>query len=85
MVENASYKVGFQVLAYGILLLVIIRSYFFNQSSWDLLGLAILGGLASTAYQAYQKILTKRMIQGLFILMMISAGVAAVVVFLVNT
>jgi hypothetical protein len=84
IVENASYKVGFQVLAYGLLVLVIIKSYFFNQSSWDLLGLAVFGGFATTAYQAYKKILTRRMVWGLLVLMILSAGVAALVALLLN-
>jgi hypothetical protein len=84
VVENASYKVGFQVLAYGLLVLVMIRSYFFNQSSWDLLGLAVFGGLAATAYQAYHRILSRRMVWGLLVLMILSAGVAALVVLLLN-
>src|SRR5262249_30763880 len=59
-VENASYRLAYTVLTFGLLLIVAYRSFFFRESPWDLLGLVVLGGLLSAAYQAFHRVLTGR-------------------------
>lgn len=56
-VENASYKIGFMILTYGLFGLIIIRSLFFQQSNWDLFALIIVASLAATIYQGVHKVL----------------------------
>jgi len=59
-IENSSYRWAFHVFAYGLLLIVVYRSYMTNQPAWDLLALVIVGGAVSSAYQWAHNILTKR-------------------------
>lgn len=58
-VENASYKPGFYVMAYGLLVLTAVRGLLFNQASWDLLALAIVGSGVATLYQGQKQILQR--------------------------
>jgi RsiW-degrading membrane proteinase PrsW (M82 family) len=59
-VENASYRLAYMVLTFGLLLIVAYRSFVHQESPWDLLGLVIVGGLFTAAYQAYHHVLTGR-------------------------
>jgi len=74
-VENASYRLGYMVLSYGLLLIVAFRAFFYGESNWDLMALVILTGLVTTAYQGIHKILSKRWV----FLLAITAVLAAVV------
>jgi 4-hydroxybenzoate polyprenyltransferase len=78
-VENASYRLAATILLFGLLGLAVIRSYFFNQNTWDLLGLAILGSLSATAYQAYHRVITRRWLWWGLIISLISAVLAAII------
>ncbi len=57
-VENASYRLAYLVLTYGLLLIVAYRSFMYQESPWDLLGLVILTRLFTAAYQAFHHVLT---------------------------
>ena len=57
-VENASYRWGYQFLSFGLLILVAYRSFVYQESSWDLLALVVLGGVLSAAYQGFYKVLS---------------------------
>jgi hypothetical protein len=59
-VENESYRWAYLVLSYGLLVIVAVRAYAFDQSSWDLLGLVIVGGGVASLFQGVQGILTTR-------------------------
>lgn len=59
-VENASYRWGYLILSYGLLLDVVYRGLVRQESGWDLLALVILSSLIATLYQSSQKILTRR-------------------------
>ena len=75
--ENASYRLGYMVLSYGLLFIVAFRAFFYNESNWDLMALLILTGLATTAYQGFHKILSKRWVY-LFVITAVIAAVAAI-------
>lgn len=77
-VENASYRAGYLVLSYGLLIIVMVRGFFFQQSSWDLLGLVVLGGLVTSFYQYWQHTLTRGWLY-LMLATMVLAALAAVV------
>ncbi len=51
-VENTSYKRAYFLLSYGLLVVVAYRAFFFRQATWDLMGLAVAGGILSLAYQS---------------------------------
>jgi hypothetical protein len=59
-VENASYRWGYMLLSYGLLVSTAYRAFVLEQQSWDLLGLVILGGAVTTVYQGRQRVLTER-------------------------
>src|SRR5438270_787636 len=59
-VENASYRLAYLFLSFGLLVLVGYRSFARNESSWDLLALIVLGGLLSAAYQGFHKVLSRQ-------------------------
>lgn len=58
-VENASYRLSYLFLSFGVLAAVAYRSLFRGEAAWDLLALVVLGGVLSTAYQGFFGILSK--------------------------
>jgi len=77
-VENASYRMGYTIITFGLLAAAAFRSFVYEQETWDLLGLVILGGLATTVYQYIHKTATWRWVY----LFMGTAVLAAVVAIL---
>ena len=59
-IEHASYRWGYLLLAFGLLASTIFRAFARHESSWDLLGLVVLSGLVTTAFQGRQRTLTRR-------------------------
>ncbi len=78
-VENASYRWGFIVLSYGILLDITYRGFILKESGWDLMGLVILAGLITTGYQAAKKILNRGWLIWALVTMTIAAVVAIII------
>lgn len=81
-VENASYRWGYLVLSFGLLLLVAYRSFTLGEANWDLLGLVILGGLVSTLYQGLHRVLAPRWAVVAGVTMLAAAVVALLLVYL---
>lgn len=50
-VENASYRWGYLVMSFGVLVLVMYRSFARDESNWDLLALVVGGGIVTSVYQ----------------------------------
>ncbi|MDX2060366.1 MAG: hypothetical protein SFV24_21330 [Gemmatimonadales bacterium] len=59
-VENGSYRWGYLLLSYGLLLSTAYRGFVREESSWDLLGLVVAGGVLTTVYQGRRQILSRR-------------------------
>ena len=78
--ENASYRWGFLVMSFGLLLVTAYRRFMRGEASWDLLALVILGGGVTTVYQASQHVLSRRwaMISGAAVL--IALAIAGILV-----
>lgn len=83
-VENASYRWGYFVVTFGLLIIVAVRAFFFNESNWDLMALVIVSGLVTTAFQGYHQLFTRRWIYFFGLTLVIAAGVAALVVFILK-
>lgn len=83
-VENASYRLAYIGISFGVLLSVIYRGFVLNQSSWDLLALVILSSGIATLYQGQHKIWDRRMLLPALALMASSAIVAALLVWLLT-
>ncbi|WP_315115309.1 hypothetical protein [uncultured Clostridium sp.] len=64
-IENASYKFGYNFIAFALLLNVVYRGIRFNEAPFDLLMIVIISGFIMTVYQYKQKILGKTWINTL--------------------
>ena len=66
VVENASYRLGYLLMSFGLLVLVAYRSVAKKEAAWDLLALVVLGGGVASAYQLSHHVLTRRwLVKGL--------------------
>ena len=81
-VENASYRLGYLFISFGLLALVAYRSFARNESNWDLLALVIAGGLVPNIYQGFNNVLTPRWARTQVVALVAAAIVAAVLLFL---
>lgn len=80
-VEAASYRLGYLVLAFGLLLDVAYRSMVRGESPWDLMALVVVAGAVSTGYQAWQRTLDRRWAA----IVLATAAVAALVALVLAT
>jgi len=78
-VENASYRMAYVVLSFGLLLVASYRSLAWNENTLDLIVLVILGGLVSTWHQGIQKVLSRRYALFAVVCALIAAVVAAAI------
>lgn len=78
-VENASFSFAYSFICYGLLLLVIYRSCFKHESSWDLLGLVILSGFVHLAYQASKRVLSRQWVRAAVLNISIACILAALI------
>ena len=78
-VENASYVLGYKVMAYAILVDVVLRSFAFREAAWDLFAVVILAGLVVTAYQWRASILTNRWVKLVALAFAIALAIAIVI------
>lgn len=83
-IENKSYKFGYMMFNFGLLIDVIYRSIVLNEASWDLMGLVIVVGLITTIYQYKQKIFPPAWRKQMLILAVVTAIMAAITAFLVS-
>lgn len=83
-VENASYRWGYLVVTYGLLIMIAFRAFFFKQSNWDLLALVILSGLVTTAYQGSHHIFTRRWMVVFTLTILVAAVVATLVAIVIK-
>ena len=80
-VENASYRWGYLVMSFGLLVLVMYRSFVLGQAAWDLMALVVLGGAIPSAYQGANNILTRRWARLQIAAMVTAIVIAAVIAF----
>ena len=80
-VENASYRWGYLVMSFGVLVLVMYRSFARGESSWDLLALVVGGGIVTSVYQGANRVLTRGWVQTSVVTVVVAAIVAAIVTF----
>ena len=82
-VENASYRWGYLFLSFGLLAVVMYRSFVRQEASWDLLALVVISGFVTTVYQALRAVIFKH--RALTILgTVILAGLVAIAVELLH-
>lgn len=59
-VENASYRLAYLLISYGLLGSVMYRAFVTHEATWDLMALVIVGGVIASLYQARQGVLSRR-------------------------
>jgi hypothetical protein len=59
-VDLGADRLSYLVLSYGLLIAVAYRAFVWQQSSWDLLALVVLGGVAGVGYRAWHRALSGR-------------------------
>lgn len=59
-VENESYRWAYLLLSYGLLVIVAVRSYAYDEASWDLLALVVVAGGVASLFQGIRGVLTTR-------------------------
>ncbi|HEX7587097.1 MAG TPA: hypothetical protein VF478_02170 [Anaerolineae bacterium] len=78
-VENASYRMAYLVLSFGLLLIAAYRALLWNETTFDLLALVVLGGIVSTWHQVTQGILSRRWALFTVVVALVAAIVAAAI------
>ena len=78
-VENSSYRWGYLMLAYALLIDVMYRSFVRHEAAWDLVALVVGGGAVCAAYQARQKILSHSWAMRALLVACIAAVIAAII------
>lgn len=82
VIENASYRLGYLVTVYALLVSVMYRSFYRNDAGWDLLGIVIGSGMVVTLSQARHHILGRGWLRLALLTMAAAAVVAILVAFL---
>ena len=59
-VEGAGYRWSYLILSFGLLVVIMIRSFAHHEASWDLFGLLLLGGAVNTGYRGLHRVLYRR-------------------------
>lgn len=83
-IENASYKFGYNFIAFALLLDVIYRGIRFNEAPWDLLVITIISGFVMTIYQYKQKILGKTWLKTIALTFVIAFILALLLAFTIK-
>lgn len=84
IVSETSYRIGYSFISFGLLLVVMYRSFMNNESPWDLLGLVVGSGIVCAAYQWHHKVLSlnARSVATILLTFVLSAVIAALIVWL---
>lgn len=80
-VENASYRLAYLLISYGLLGSIMYRAFVTDESTWDLMGLVIVSGVIASAHQARQRVLSRRwmMLTGASVVIAVLIALAIVV------
>ncbi len=81
-VENASYRWAYLFLSFGLLALVAYRSFMHHESPWDLMALVVLGGVLTSAYQWFHKVLTAQWAATCLLAIVVAGALAGLTVWL---
>ena len=80
VVENASYRWGYLVMSFGLLVLAMYRSFVHGEAPWDLMALVVAGGVVANTYQAANRVLTGQWVKMQIVTLIVAAIIAAVIV-----
>lgn len=77
-IDMQADRFGHMVVTYGLLVLALARAIFRNEAAWDLLGLVVLGGAASTLYRLRRRVVSRAWFGLMLAIVAASAVVAGV-------
>jgi hypothetical protein len=84
-IDHAADRLAYLVLSFGLLVIVAYRSFADGASSWDLLGLVVLGGVVGTLYRLARKAVSREWAIVAAGTAVVALAVAAIVVFATRT
>lgn len=76
-IDESADRLAYLVVSYGLLAIVAYRGLVDHATSWDLLGLVVLGGVAGFAYRLGRRAVSERGMVMLAVTVLVAAGVAA--------
>lgn len=79
-VDRAADRLAYVVLSFGLLAVVAYRSFVEGATSWELLGLVLLGGAVATGYRFWQGVLTRQAVLVLTFTALVALVVGALMV-----
>ena len=59
-IDLAANRIAYLVVSYGLLAIVVYRSFVNGDATWDLIGLVILGGIVGLGYRMRQGVVSPR-------------------------
>ncbi|MCS7283100.1 MAG: hypothetical protein RMK65_11005 [Anaerolineae bacterium] len=84
VVENASYRLAYYIMACGALVVIAYRGFLFQESLWDLMFLVILSSAVATLYQRSKQVLSQGWKRLAAIIFIVSVILAALLAFLLR-
>lgn len=81
VIENASYRLAYQIVAFGALIVVAYRGFLYQQNLWDLMALVVVSSAVATLYQSGKKVLPPGWVRMAAILFAVSAILGVLMVF----
>ena len=79
-VENSSYRWAYNLFSFGLLVIIGVRAWVWDETNWDLWALVIGGGAVATLYQASHRVLTRRWMWVAIRTVLAAAAIAALLV-----
>ncbi|MBI3751836.1 MAG: hypothetical protein HY263_09315 [Chloroflexi bacterium] len=83
-IDLAADRLAFLVLAFGLLIAVMYRSFVLGEASWDLIGLVVLAGAAGYVYRLQAGVATRRWLSVRFLTVVLAAVAAAALIVLLT-
>jgi len=80
-IENASYRIAYLFLSYGLLMAVVYRSFVLGDTGWDLLALVVAGGVVATGYQGAHRVLSRGWLMTVLMTMAAAFVIAGIIAY----
>jgi len=79
-IDESADRLAYLVVSYGLLAIVAYRGFVDHATSWDLLGLVVLGGVVGFAYRLGRRAVSERGMVMLALTVVVAAVVAGLLV-----
>ena len=75
-IDGSADRLAYLVVSYGLLALVAYRGFVDHVTSWDLLGLVVIGGCVGLGFRLRQSAMSRRGIASLAVTVLVAIVVA---------